>query len=73
MTEAEWGLELAAAKKTRLSYQGWTKESGPLVEFFIGTQVATWCRTPCEKCAFHFLNDKGEELKRTDTPLCGEW
>jgi hypothetical protein len=67
------GNELAKMPAA-LNWQGWKPDSGVSpVDFFETEQPDRRCVITCERCGFHYLNNHGEPLKKTDTPLCGVW
>jgi hypothetical protein len=68
--EREWQAELTQ-KPERLNWYGW--EDGSKVQYFNDMKIDSKCVRPCKECGFYYLNSKGDELKRTDTPLCGVW
>ena len=65
-----WREELKE-KPAKLNWHGYTE--GSRIEYFNKQNISSKCTRPCKECGFYYLSSTGEELKRTDTPLCGVW
>jgi hypothetical protein len=74
-----WDKELEYYRKHKevLRYHGCSKSAAPeeLVDFFENCgeeeNFSCICDVDCKNCIFHYLDNEGNILERSKTPLCG--